>query len=404
MVTPDGFVELVELDVDKKWELLRRYYQAAGAFFQPRKQVVEESEIRRRIRDFKERPRPVIRKVQALRDWRFVLDQEDDGTSGKYFSYDQDETSWEQVRIPHSFRHVKNRPSEFGRTRLHLSSPGAETYPIWRGDYTGWYKTRVPLGEVREQELAHLSFESVNLISSVWANEVPVMMDHYGLFPFEVEITEELLARTRPETVFAVKVTNIASNLPYLFSNGYQGAYHYSPFMGGKSTFDFKDDVWAGIAGDVLLSICNKNHIGGVFVVTRDLLGADAVLECQVDLTNATWDGFRGTVVLEISKWLPMEGEILATAREIVSVRPMNDARADITMHVTEAERWSPDTPNLYLLHAVLIDEAGQKIDDVFETFGIRTITIVNQSFYLNGRKTIPRGCHGHCALLRRVA
>jgi len=152
-------------------------------------------------------------------------------------------------------------PIRYGTTRLGLSNPNSECFPIWLGDFAGWYRTKIDLAEIGDDELVFLSFESVNLVSSVWVEDIPVMMGHYGLFPFAVEVTEELRYSGAKTKTVAVKAGGIATNLPYLFSNGYQAAYHYPPFMTGRNNWDYQDNVWAGIAADVTVTVANKRSV-----------------------------------------------------------------------------------------------------------------------------------------------
>ena len=75
----------------------------------------------------------------------------------------------------------------------------------------------------------------------------------------------------------------------------------------------------------------------------------------------------------------------------------MQDAHLEICLKVKDPQLWSPESPNLYLAHLVLKDESGKAIDDLFETFGVRTIKIVGTNFYLNGQKIYPIGTHDVC-------
>ncbi|GAH72147.1 unnamed protein product, partial [marine sediment metagenome] len=138
----------------------------------------------------------------------------------------------------------------------------------------------------------------------------------------------------------------------------------------------------------------NRRHIEDVFLFTEDIMQGEASLNCLVQLRNAFWRGFKGKVRVEISKWLPEEGEAAVVANRIVSILPMNDVTVEIAFTVNNPDLWSTATPNLYLAHVVLVDEHGREIDDMYESFGVRTINMRGAHFYLNNKKMVPRGTH----------
>jgi len=272
--------------------------------------------------------------------------------------------------------------------------PKGDSLNIWRGDYTTWYKHRLTLDGLPEDCVSYIKFDSINLNSGVWVNDVPVMMDHYGLFPYEIEITEELNARSSREVVVSVKVDNITSNAPVMFSNGLQTAYVNENYpQGGKAQY-MHDDVFSGMAGDAVLSLRNRNHIDSAFFVTERISGNGADMLCRVQLRNVTWQKFDGKVRIEIMKWLPVEGTNAQVAVQDVYSLPMGEHLADIRFSIADADLWDVDTPNLYLAHVVLEDKTGMPVDDVFESFGIRTIKLDGNHLLLNGKRITPRGSH----------
>ena len=103
----------------------------------------------------------------------------DEGVRKEYYSFEQDEKGWNEVTLPHSINHV---PKD------------------------------------------------------------PVMMGHLGLFPFKMEITEELNSRSGKEAVISLKVSSYATSTSTLFYNGWQAAYNNSSYQGEA----MKDpDLWS---------------------------------------------------------------------------------------------------------------------------------------------------------------
>jgi len=387
--------EMVELDYDRKWAFLKQYYKAATAFYDVKDQVVSDDEIQEYIRKFKEKPHPRVRQEFTLRDWQFILDKEDKGVEKGFFLGEYDEGGWEKVSIPHSCRYIPEHPVMFGKAADPVyDMPKDNLLNIWRGDYTTWYKHRLALDNVPEDCISYIRFDSINLNSGVWINDVPVMMDHYGLFPYEIEITEELNARSSRNVVVSVKVDNITSNAPVMFSNGLQTAYVNEKYpQGGKIQY-MHDDVFSGMAGDAILSLRNRNHIDSAFFVTESISGDGADIRCSVCLRNTTWQKFEGKIRVELMKWLPDEGINSQVALCDVYSLPMGERKVDVRFGIANADLWDVDTPNLYLAHVILEDKSGKPIDDIFEVFGIRTIKLEGNRLYLNGKRITPRGSH----------
>jgi len=388
-------VEYIELDPHARWAYLRRFYEVASRFHRVEDRVVSEEEVDRCVRSLKRRPAPRIRRRVQLERWRFTLDGRDEGIREGYFGERHREDGWEEVTLPHSLNHVPEDPVRFGTTRYRILAPEPGTsWDIWKGDSATWYKTRVPLEPLGADRVATLAFDSVNLLTDVWVNESPVMMGHLGLFPFAMEVTEELEARTGPEAVIALRVANHATNTPYLFANGAQLAYAHPPFTTHPFPVDTQDEAWSGIAGEARLDIMDRRHLHDVFIRTERIGEGEARLSCRVELRNETWRTFSGSVRVEVGAWLPREREPVEVARSDVSVRPLDDGVVEIGFTIRDPLPWTPETPALSLAHVVLLDEAGAGIDDMYETFGIRTFRMEGSHFFLNGRKIFPRGTH----------
>jgi hypothetical protein len=388
--------EYVELDRDREWAYLSRYYEVASRFYGATDRVVSEEEIQDRIRAFKEKPASKLRRTLPLREWRFTMDEPDEGVRREYHSFACPDDAWEKVRAPHSVNHVPPDPIRFGSTPYRILAPEpGQRWDIWKADYATWYRTRVPVGKLAAGEVAYLSFDSVNLTTDVWVNEMPVMMGHQALFPFRMDVTEEMGWGEGEDSLIALRVKGTANNTPYLFSDGLQVAYGRPPWVGRdvKDT-DWHDESWTGIAGDATLSVMSRAHIEDAFLRTERAGEKKASIRCRVELRNENPDRFQGSVRVEISEWLPRDGEARTACTREAAVLPMQDSVAELSFTVESPKLWSVESPNLYLAHVVLTDSAGRDIDDLYETFGIRTIEMKGSAFLLNGKRVVPRGTH----------
>jgi hypothetical protein len=64
-----------------------------------------------------------IRKEWKIREWRFTLDEADEGVGKEYYSFDQDESGWQKVSLPHPINHVPKDPVRYGRSRYRGLAP-----------------------------------------------------------------------------------------------------------------------------------------------------------------------------------------------------------------------------------------------------------------------------------------
>ena len=180
-----------------------------------------------------------------------------------------------------------------------------------------------------------------------------------------------------------MRARTIVSNHPNLFYNGWQFAYRNPPYTSGRMSEDWKDQADAGIAGEAYLVVVNHNHLEDVFLFTREIGDGEARQECRVTLRNASKKRFKGRVRVEISPWLPQEGGVVQTVTGEVETLPMSEIRLDLAFKMENPHLWSVDSPNLYLAHILLEDASGEIVDDLYESFGVRTIKMEGSSFYL---------------------
>jgi hypothetical protein len=395
MITQANFKDLLELDTETKWDYLRRYYEAAMKFYDYQEEAVSEAEIEAAIKAFKVKPAPLHRKRIPLVEWKYCNDPEDIGIEQGYFADGLDDSRWEAVTVPHSTRNIPEKPLRYGKSMYPFMQKASED--IWCANTDNWYRCQVAQTEVQENEVAYLRFGSNNLLTDIWVNENPVMIQHLGLFPFETEVTEELGTATSEKSSLAVRVRNIVTNRPWLFYNGFQLSYYMPPYTSGELGDDWNDQPWTGIAGEAVLDVLNRVHIQDVFVVTEEIVDQRAALSCQVTLRNEAWQRFRGKVRVSLSPWLPEEGKTIHECEAAVELLPMKPKRIDLRFSLENPALWSPDHPSLYLAHVILEDENGKPMDDFYETCGVRTFRMVGNNYYLNNEKFYPMGTHDVC-------
>ncbi|MCL2664666.1 MAG: hypothetical protein FWE82_03560 [Defluviitaleaceae bacterium] len=405
-------------NIERKWEYLKKYYEFARNYFDAHPCVISDEAVEKSLAKIKKKPDALYRSEIGLSDWKYRLDEEDAGIKEGFFLHEYDEQTkngWSDVTTPHSFSDVPKNPQLFGRTGYMLYS-GEQPYAnIWRGDISAWYKTRTMVLHINEDggkyfmlnascehSVAYLHVGGINLVSDVWVNDDPVIFDHMGLFPYETEVTEALTsgickAEGGLPVVVAIRAANRASNMPHLFHNGFQHAYFDKEHTFGKDLFDWINRTDAGIAGDVTLKIMNKHHIENVHVYTSEADNKSAALKFEITTRNQFGYAKTGRIEVDISYWEHNSFDAFHTVSCDIVSNAMDDTAHKINAVIKNPELWTCENPRMYIAHIVLHDADGIPIDDMFETFGIRTFEMKGPHFYLNGKKTLLQGTHDIC-------
>lgn len=124
-----------------------------------------------------------------------------------------------------------------------------------------------------------------------------------------------------------------------------------------------------------------------LFITTPQVSQSEATVDVKFDV-----DGLPEGYTLEANvKVISPSGEVVAS-----SIIPVNTTEVNGLLKVSNPELWSPDSPSLYSLELALIED-GNVIDQVKETFGIRTISFsAEDGFKLNGKPILLNGACAH--------
>ena len=204
--------------------------------------------------------------------------------------------------------------------------------------------------EEYENKTLILEFEAVYCMTTVYVNGKAVHEQPYGFTPFQILLNPYLEFGKDNEI-------RVEANVPK------EG--HGRWYTGG------------GIYRPVSLYIGEENYIAlyGVKVTTLGIHPARIQVDVEVCGT--------GRISVDIRKG----GEKVVSGKAEVE-----DGKACIQLTVPDAKLWSAETPELY--QAVVILTQGDKIlDEVTETFGIRTIEVnPEEGLLINGVSTFLRG------------
>ena len=242
------------------------------------------------------------------------------------------------VRIPHT---VKELP-------LHYIDP--DDYQMISG-----YRKTVFFPE-NDGKRRFLHFEGAAHIADVWFNGEQIMHHACGYTAFEAEITKQI--RYGEENVITVHLDSSEN--------------------GSIPPFGFVIDylTYGGIYRDVWIDERPAAMIKDVFVSVPDLSSVKLEIRYETDQKNRS-------ALIEI---LDDAGTVMASCESPLENRT-------VTLHVPDAQSWSPEHPAMYTARVSIMEENG----DVQEyPFGFRTVSITGNEFLLNGKPYFIRGLNRH--------
>ncbi len=133
-------------------------------------------------------------------------------------------------------------------------------------------------------------------------------------------------------------------------------------------------------------------YLTDLFVSTVQLGKDAAQLRWRVTVHNPTDRPFRGDLRLAAYPWLPEESERSAVEARLSASVPAGATRQlEGFVSLPRASLWSPESPALYRARVVL-REGREEMDDLVDSFGVRTIAQKDGEIYLNGRPLVVRG------------
>ena len=250
------------------------------------------------------------------------------------------------VDLPHDWDIYAGPDAKSGAT-----GTGGGWYPGGKGEYRKTFKT--PDGEV-----VRLHFEGVYQKAEVFINGQKAGQHAYGYTPFTIDITPYLHQDTPNEVL--VKVDN--SEQPNC--RWYSGS---------------------GIYRHVWLITSPALHIAenGVYISTPMVNDDEATVQVEVTVENAS-DVERSATVMVGAESMP------------ITVPAKGSETDTLTFNIRNPRLWSPDTPILYEVRAML-KEQGKMVDSQLTRFGVRHIYCDSRyGFQLNYMPLLINGACVH--------
>lgn len=294
-------------------------------------------------------PRPEYPRPQLRRDewrnlngqWAFEMDH---GVSGRARGLPEADALESEITVPFA--------------------PESELSGVEHTDFVDavWYRREVDIPGEWFDGRVKLNFGAVDYETEVWINGESVGTHRGGYAPFNLDVTDAAEPGTNVVTVCAEDDTR-SDVQP---SGKQSQEYHSQGPLYTRVT---------GIWQTVWLEPVPETYVENLQFEPDPENGA---LHIEVDLGGSLADGqVRSTALFD--------GNVVGKATAATDGR-----YAAFTLDVDETHRWTPEEPNLYDLDLKFLVD-GEVVDAVESYFGLRSVTLGDNSVYLNGEPVYQR-------------
>jgi beta-galactosidase len=157
-------------------------------------------------------------------------------------------------------------------------------------------------------------------------------------------------------------------------------------------------DFWriSGIERDVFLYATPPVFISDFFAratLTNDY--KDGRLRLDVSVSNPTGQK-AGNLTLETALYRSLDADPVTSFSEPVVLGPLRDMVVSFEKTIPAPDRWTAETPNLYILLITLKDETGKTLESVKHRIGFRTSEIKDGQLLINGKPILVKGVNRH--------
>lgn len=293
-----------------------------------------------------------VRQVQLLQEgWKFRR-----GSEGTEYTKDFDDSSWENVMIPHDW--AIDQPFQ----------PEGESNTgklPWKGQ--GWYRYNLDTGNDYKDKRLYLLFDGIMAFPAVYINGKLAGRWDYGYNSFYLDITDFI--DYRENNVLAVHVDT---------------RNHRSRWYPG-----------AGIYRKVRLIAVNPIHVDiwGTYITTPEINSDYAKVSFAVNVNNHSAAEEEINMVNIIRN---KDGREIYRKEIIASIRESACGRLETDIILAGPHLWNLNDPYLYSL-LTEIYKNGELTDTHQSHFGIRKMSFdADHGFFLNDRRIPLKGVNLH--------
>jgi len=268
---------------------------------------------------------------------------------------------WMNVNLPHDWL--------VGEPFVHDDNIGSQPAGNgYRPAGIGFYRKEFEIPEGDEGKMISIDFDGIFRNSTVWVNGHLMGNHESGYLPSTYDLTDVLRYGTEGKNVILVKVD----------ATDFEGWWYEG----------------CGIYRHVWLTKTAKLHVDqyGTHITTPIVTAQKATVSIGTTLQNDDNVDRKFTLV---SKILAKNGTVLNTQSNSLSIPKHSKLTIKQQANVVRPQLWSPETPSLYKVKTEIV-ENGIAVDDYETTFGIRTVEITTNGFFLNGKLYPIKGTANH--------
>lgn len=289
--------------------------------------------------------------------WRFKWYSIPDSIPSDFYEYNYNDSGWDSIEVPSNWEMLGYGDKLF----RNVNAPFKVNVPFVPRDYnpTGLYRRTFTLPENWSGSQIFLRMEKVASASFVWINGHQVGYNEGAQEPAEYNITPYLKKGCNVIAVFVVK-----------YSDGY--------YLEGQDYWRF-----AGIFDDVLIYSAPNTRLFDWYVETDlDDNYVHSKLDISIDVkryVNEKNEKLRIKAVL-LDAYSKVKDEFSSSWFNVNEKHTVS-----ISKKIMNPLKWTAETPNLYNLKLLLVNEQNAIVDEVQTKIGFKETQLINGVFCLNG-------------------
>ena len=303
--------------------------------------------------------------------WKFFYSETPEGIPRKFYEPGFNDKRWNNIEVPGNWEMKGYGDKLFRNT----SMPFKTTPPSVPREYnpTGAYRRTFTLPREWGKDCqVFLRMEKTASASLVWINGQEVGFNEGAQEPAEYNVTPYLRPGRNTIAVHVVKYSD--------------GVYLES------------QDYWrlAGIHDEVLLYATPQIRLFDWYVRT-DLTDDNRQAAVHIDVDVKNYSDQKEADYRVKAQLFHADGRLIAeTESHPLRIGKAGKQSVQMEQNVANPETWSAETPRLYTLRLLLVDEKGNTCDTIGTKMGFQETAIRDGVFYLNGQPVKVNAQNSH--------
>lgn len=309
--------------------------------------------------------------------WKFKWVSHPAKAPSNFFQPSVSTANWDDIPVPSNWQVIGAREGRAYDKPIftNIKHPFKANPPGIDADTnaTGLYRTTFNVTDADKGKTFFLQFGGVQSACYVWLNGEAIGYHEDSMTPFEFNVTDDIKAGAN---YLAVEVVN--------WSDG---------------SYLEDQDFWrlSGIFRDVNLISVPDIHIND-FAVRTDLDGnyQNATLKISTFVKNFSKQTASGNQLVYTLYDANKSVVIPPVSRLISPIESFAETPIRIDLPVTNPDKWSAESPNLYTLTIQILNSNGKTIEAVSQRVGFREIKISGGQLMVNGKPITIKGVNRH--------